>query len=145
MTSHDSISEALDAMDGPTGAVEVDLPDGKGVLDVREVGALGVTVGEVRVRRNQPYELETAAQEVAKRVRSLRDRVVPVEVDTRLGGGVLRSRPEDMRGTDFYQVDLEGDREVRVRRFGPEKGGGRKVLDFTLTREQLGDLVDELS
>ena len=72
-------------------------------------------------------------------------RVQPVEVDPYLGGGVLRSRPEEMKKPEFYQVDLTGDREIGVRRYRVQADGQRKQTDFTLTREQLGDLIDEIS
>ena len=79
------------------------------------------------------------------RIRSLPHRVQPVEVDPVLGGGMLRSRPDEMKKREFYQVDLSGQREVGVRRYRVQSDGQRKQTDFTLTREQLGDLIDEIS
>ena len=144
MTSHKAIDKALDALDGE-GSVSAEVPGGEATVEVVAVDGLGVKVREVRVNRSNPFDLETECQALPDRVRSLPHRLQPVEVDVGLGGGTLRSRPEEMRKRDFYQVDLTGGRNVGVRRFKVDKNGERKAADFTLTREQLGDLIDEIS
>lgn len=145
MTSHKAIDKALDALDGSEGQVEAEVPGGQATVDVVAVDGLGVKVRGVKVHRSKPFELETECRELPDRVRSLPHRLQPVEVDPLLGGGVLRSRPEEMRKKEFYQVDLVGDRDVGVRRYRVGKDGQRSPIDFTMTREQLGDLIDEIS
>ena len=145
MTSPETINDALDAMDGEAGEVRADLDGGKATVDVVAVDRLGVKVREIRVERNKPFDLVSECEVLPDRLRSLPHRVKPVEVDPTLGGGVLRSRPEEMKKKEFYQVDLSGDREVGVRRYRVQSDGQRKQTEFTLTREQLGDLIDEIS
>ena len=145
MTNPKTLNDALDEMDEPSGEVHAELNGTQATVDVVAVDRLGVKVREVRVRRNEPFELVTECESLPERIRSLPHRVQPVEVDPTLGGGVLRSRPEEMRKKEFYQVDLSGDRSVGVRRYRVQSDGQRKQTDFTLTREQLGDLIDEIS
>ena len=145
MTSHKAINNALDALDGEGGAVSAEVPGGSATVDVVAVDGLGVKVREGKGDRSSPFDLAEECYALPDRVRSLPHRLQPVEVDPGLGGGSLRSRPEEMRKRDFYQVDLTGDRSVGVRRFKVTKDGDRKPMDFTLTREQLGDLIDEIS
>ena len=145
MTNPKTLNDALDEMDEPSGEVYAELNGTQATVDVVAVDRLGVKVREIRVRRNEPFELVTECESLPERIRSLPHRVQPVEVDPTLGGGVLRSRPEEMRKKEFYQVDLSGDRSVGVRRYRVQSDGQRKQTDFTLTREQLGDLIDEIS
>ena len=145
MTSHKAIDTALDALDGVAGQVKADVPGGQAVVDVVAVDGLGVKVREVKVARSKPFDLATECAALPDRVRSLPHRIQPIEVDPILGGGLLRSRPDEMRKREFYQVDLVGQKEVGVRRYRVAKSGDREQLDFTLTREQLGDLIDEIS
>jgi len=145
MTSHKAINDALDATDDVIGEVRAEVPGGEATLDVVKVDGLGVKVREVKVRRKNPFDLAAECQALPEKVRSLPHRIQPVEVEPTLGGGTLRSRPEEMRKREFYQVDLTGDRDVGVRRYRVGRNGERKQTDFTLTREQLGDLIDEIS
>ena len=50
-----------------------------------------------------------------------------------------------MRKSDFYQIDLDADRNIGVRRFRVNDQGDREQIDYILTRERLDDLIDELS
>ena len=145
MTSHSAINDALDTFDEDDGEVQADIKGGQARIDVVAVDRLGVKVREIRVQRNEPFDMVTECETLPDRIRSLPHRVQPVEVDPYLGGGVLRSRPEEMKKPEFYQVDLTGDREIGVRRYRVQADGQRKQTDFTLTREQLGDLIDEIS
>lgn len=145
MTSHKAINAALDALKGAAGEVKADVPGGEAVVSVVAVDGLGVKVRHVKVARTKPFDLEVECELLPERIRSLPHRIQSVEVDPVLGGGLLRSRPEEMRKREFYQVDLVGQKEVGVRRYRVTKSGEREPIDFTLTREQLGDLIEEIS
>ena len=140
MTTGRRIDEALDARkDAKTVTVEGD--GARAEIDVVEVDRLGVRVERVRVVRG-PRDVEAEAAALPERLRTLPDRIAPVEVDPRLGGATLRSKPEEMRDRDFFQVDV-GREDVEVRRYRAGKDG-RTARDWTMTREQLGRLIDEL-
>ena len=66
------------------------------------------------------------------------------EIDPRPGGATLRPPPEDMRGRRFFAVDVHPG-GARLRRLGVDEAAGRAVEAFTVTREQLGRLVDTLA
>ena len=145
MAKHESIEDALDALDLGTGRVQASTKRGTVAVDVVAVDRLGVKVREVSVTRTEPFDLVQECTALPERVRSLPHRFTPVEIDTRLGGGVLRSAPEEMRKSDFYQIDLDADRNIGVRRFRVNDQGDREQIDYILTRERLDDLIDELS
>ena len=110
---------------------------------MHEVGKLGVRVSRIRVEREDPYDVERVARDWPRDLRDLPDRIEPVEVDPRLGGASLRSKPDEMRDDRFIDVEVR-DRSAEVRRFTRNRGGERRAADMTLTREQLGRMVDDL-
>lgn len=134
-----TLADGLDRSLAP-GSVELDVGGVHAEVDVVEVDRLGVSVRGVRVR-----EMVARAQgDVVGHARRLPDalgvlgeKVLPIEVDAALGGAVLRSKP---RRQEYFEVRSDG-REVSVEKLrrGPE---GRARVPFTLTREQLGRLVE---
>ncbi len=122
-------------VDGEAGTVEVDLS---------AKGPIGAKVHRVRVESRNPGPLEQQATGICERVRGLGERLVPVEVDDRLGGGVLRSDPGDMRGKRYFEVGLDGE-GATLERWKAKPQGGREREAFEVTREQLGRLVDDLA
>ena len=92
----------------------------------------------------RPSWVEVDITAIAHNVRELGGRLVPVEVDERLGGGSLRTRTRDLRGGRFYEVELDG-AGATVDRYKVGEDGGRERQPYTLTREQLGRLVDDLA
>lgn len=139
-----AVNEALDAATGP-GVVHAETDGASADVDVADVDRLGVRVKRVQVTRAAPFDLAEAARELPDRLRSLPERIEPVEVDPGLGGAVLRSRPEDLEGGEFYEIGIHGDRELDLRRIRGGPGVDREPADFTMTRKQLGRLVDELA
>jgi len=127
---------------GKTGEVVVEEGGAKAVVDVVDADRLGVTVKRVRVSRAEDRDVAEEAAALPERLRALPERVEPVEVDPGLGGAILRTGPEDMRKREFFQVDV-GERDVEVRRYRVEDEG-RGEVDFTMTRGQLEQLIDEL-
>lgn len=134
------LDDALDALDGP-GTIDVPTERGRAEVDVAEVDRLGVRVRRVKVER-ETRDIAHEARALPDRLRSLPDRVAPSEVAPTLGGAILRTVPEEMRGR-YFEVDVRpGHTEVRRVKVS---GGERSADDFVLTREQLEKLVDELS
>lgn len=139
---HHALDAALDALEG-AGEARATTPSGAEVaVEAEAVGPIGVRVRKVRLQRAAPVDLQRECEELPERLRALGERVVPVEVSPVLGGGVLRTRPEDMRSREFYQVEVGPDSaELSRQRIYDE---GREEVDFDLTRDQLRRLVDEL-
>ena len=136
------LDQALDALEG-AGEARAERPSGAQVtVKAEAVGPIGVRVRKVRLQRVAPVDLVRECEALPERLRALGERVVPVEVSPVLGGGVLRSHPEDMRQREFYQVEVGPDSAELSRQRIQEEG--REEVDFDLTREQLRRLVDEL-
>lgn len=114
-------------------------------VEVTDADRLGVSVRGVRVRGPERGDVVGQAQRLPEALGVLPDRVRPLEVDPALGGAVLRSRvrtPREGGAREYFEVRTDG-REVSVEklRAGPN---GRAAVPFTLTREQLGRLVDDV-
>lgn len=139
----EALEDALDRADGP-GVVDAEVEGHRAQVDVADVDRLGVRVRRIRVERDTPYDVERAARCWPRELRDLPDRVEPVEVDARLGGATLRSRPDEMRDDRFMDVEIRGG-TAEVRRRVRSRGGPREDADFTLTREQLERMVDDLA
>ena len=138
------LDQALDKLTEGRGRVEVDTPTGRATVDVVDVDRIGVRVRRVRVHRDEPFDIAREAATIGDRLRALPDRVVPVEVDPRLGGAVLRTRPDEVREREYFEVELDGTNDIEARRVRAREGGGREGTDWAMTRDQLGRLVDEL-
>ncbi len=136
-----TLDEALDALQG-AGTVEVDRAAGKAEVDVVDVDRIGVRVRGVRVHRDRAVDVGEEAQRLPERLRSLPDRVAPVEVDATLGGARLRTRPDEMRGRDFFEVDVAPTR-TDIHRTRIDDEGERHDADWTMTRDQLDRLLHE--
>lgn len=143
-----SLDDALDGLGG-AGTAGVPRDGGSAEVDAVEVDRLGVRVRRVRVERTEPWDVRGRAEALPDRLRSLPERVEPQEVAPELGGAILRTRPADLRPspgpggrTEYFEVEV-GERSAEVRRVRVQDGE-RSPSDFTLTREQLGRLLDEL-
>ena len=144
MSLGDLLEQKLDLPGSERGRIGVEAPSGAAAeVDVVEVDRLGARVDRVRVTTPAPGPLARQADGIAERVRDLGDRLVPVEVDDRLGGGVLRTAPQEIRGRRFFEVELDGE-GATVERYQVGEDNQRERQPFTLTREQLGRLVDDL-
>jgi hypothetical protein len=144
MSLGDLLERKLDLPGSDRGRVDVESPSGATAeIDVVEVDRLGARVDRVRVTSPAAGALPHQAARIAARVRDLGDRLAPIEVDERLGGGVLRTEPGEIRGGRFYEIGLDGG-GATVERFQVGADNARERQPFTLTREQLGRLVDDL-
>lgn len=136
MNGRPELCDALDKRLRP-GRVTADDGEVRAEVDVEDVDRLGVSVHGVRVRGAAPRELRGCVDRLPDALDVLADPVTPVEVAPALGGAILRSAP---KRREFYEVRTDG-HEVSVERHrvGPD---GRARVPFTLTREQLGRLVE---
>jgi hypothetical protein len=145
MSLGDLLEKKLDAAGTGRGRVEVETPSGATAeVDLVDADRLGATIDRVKVSVPNPGALPAQADHIAEKVRDLGDRLIPIEVDERLGGGRLRTDPGEIRGGRFYEVDLDGD-SAGVERYQIGDDGQRTRQPYTLTREQLGRLVDDLA
>lgn len=142
--SERGLDRALDALPRGGGTVSVDRPGGTAEVDVTDVDRLGVRVRAVRVNRAQPVEVGAEANALPDRVRALPDRVAPVEIAPELGGARLRTRPDELRGDGYFELDVEA-RRTTIRRTRVDADGQRAPGDWTMTRDQLDRLIDETS
>jgi len=145
-----SLGKALEALlDDATrsehapGLLEASYGGARVQAEIVDVDRLGVIVERLRVQAGSG-DLEGQAERIAQTVRPAGQQLRAVEVDTRLHGGVLRTTAEHMVGGRFYQVGIDAQGAELTRHHKDEDG--RRVRErFTLTREHLGRLVDELS
>ncbi|MES2643982.1 MAG: hypothetical protein V4850_31120 [Myxococcota bacterium] len=133
-----TLADRLDRRLTP-GVVKVDHGGVHAEVDVVEADKLGVSVRGVKVRTDGKGNVADQAARLPGALGALADKVRPVEVDTTLGGAVLRSR---VRRQEYFEVRSDGS-EVTVEKLrrGPD---GRAAVPFTLTREQLGRLVEDV-
>lgn len=125
------------------GVIKVEHRGGKASVDVVAVGPVGVRVRAIAIDRARDVPVSQAAEELVEQLaRVLPERIEAVEVDPGLGGAVLRTKPSEMRDGEFVEVEVRGSRSVRVRRWRVD--GERVPVDWAMTRDQLGRLVDEL-
>ena len=140
----DALRDKLELPGVGDGPVVVDNELGSVEVDLSAKGPIGAKVQRVRVESRNPTDLGEQARRICDRVRGLGERLVPVEVDPRIGGAVLRSDPADMRGKRYFEVGLDG-KGATLERYKAREGGGRDREPFEVTQEQLGRLVDDLS
>lgn len=131
------------ALAGP-GIVRVEHEGRVAEVDVVEVDRLGVRVRSVRVDAGPAgVSVQEAAARLPGALRGLPERLVTVEVAPTLGGAVVRTAAEEVRGREFFEARTDGrvtDLErVRV------SADGRERVPFTVTREVLGRIVDRVS
>lgn len=136
----ETLDDALDALDG-SGVVDVQEGGHRTRVDVVEAGRLGVKVRSVEVGHGA-VDIPRHAERLCEDLRALPDRLSPVEVDATLGGAILRTAPRDMRRGRFFEVEARPE-QTGIRRFRVSEDG-RQPEPFTLTRDQLRDLVDEV-
>ena len=136
------LDQQLDAWAPGEGAVEVSGEGRSASIDVVDVDRLGVRVRDVRVRHDAPRDVVAEAGALPDRCRSLPGRIEAQEVAPTLGGAILRTPADRMRHGRFFEVEVQTD-HTRVRRY-EVANGERHPADWTMTREQLDELLHEL-
>lgn len=134
--------EALDRCDPDGGTVDWTDPRGRTVVECEAVDRIGVRVRRVRVEHAVPRDLGAECERLAHALRHLPEDVVPTEVDPTLGGGVLRTDPDQLEDAFSEVAVTPGATEVTRHRLGPD--GARQPTPWDTTREQLARVVDAL-
>ena len=137
------LDDALDALPPGGGTVTVDRGGNQATVDVIDADRLGVRVRGVQVARGRSIDVAAEAGALPERLRALPERVAPIEVAPELGGARLRTRPEELRGREWFEVDVEPD-HTTIRRTKVDDDGTRRATDWTMTRDQLDRLIDEV-
>ena len=75
--------------------------------------------------------MQRAVDQIVDRVQYLPERVAPLELDPASGRGILRTRRDQVRDKEYYEVEVAGRDRVDVGRFrhDPESGGRQRVAD----------------
>ncbi len=136
------LSDALERRISGPGTVEVDIDGKKATVDVTDADRIGVVIDRLRVDGAEGSIVDRA-NDLAQHLRPNGDRLVPVEVDPGLGGGTLRTAPDEMRG-HFHQVDVD-DKGAELTRHRVDDNGARHREGLGVTREQLRSLVDTMA
>ncbi len=142
----DGVDEALAARQRD-GGERIGLAAGGAEAEARVVDSdrLGVRVGRLRVRKAERFDVAGEVAALPDRLRSLPEKLRAIEVDNRDGRAVLRTRAEEMRKREFFEVQIDGGRDLDVRRFRVDDQGDRRAIDWTMSREQFGRMLDELA
>jgi hypothetical protein len=150
VTIREKCEEAFDKHE--EGQEEIRVKDGEieASFKVSAVGPVGVRLKEIEIRREGGLDVVEEAERLSRAVRSLGDKLHPIEVDPGLGGAILRSRPDESRpdesrAIEFFEMDCEQGGKTRLRRLRVLEEGGREAIDFSMTRDQLGRLVEEVT
>ncbi|MEQ1502544.1 MAG: hypothetical protein ABMB14_09950 [Myxococcota bacterium] len=137
-----ALDDALDQAPAGGGTVRVARPGSTAEVDVVDVDRLGVRIRALRVVRERPVDVVGEARALPDRLRALPDRLEPVEVAPELGGARLRTRPDELRGREYFEADVEPSRTtIRRTRIGDD--GVRGPTDWAVTRDDLDRLIDE--
>ena len=140
-----TLSEVLDTAitdRGEETSLTATAGDAKATVEVRDADRIGVVLEKLRVETG-PGDLNHRIEALAEKLRPTGERLIPIEVAPQLGEAVLRTRPEDMRGRRFYQVDVDLN-GAEISRYQVDKSGKRTAIQAPMTRDQLTELVDGL-
>ena len=137
---------------GQSGPVEVTAGDVRATAEVSGSGPYGAELRGLSIERTEPSSedageaMKRVVGGIAERVHYLPERVVPLELDPNSGRGILRTRRDQVRGKEYYEVAVEaGDRiDVGRYRYDPESGGRQRVGD-NLGHAVIERLVDDLA
>lgn len=141
MTQTPTLSEALDAaLAGSAGTVSAGAGDITVEVDVVDIDRIGIVIDRVSVRGGSG-SLEERAQRVTERVKPDGQPLRPVEIDPRLGGGQLRSPVDSKRR--YFEANVT-ESAIEIRRQQVTEDNDRTPADLTITRGQLGELIEQL-
>lgn len=149
-----SLGKALveELKNGTSGSVEVTDGDVRATADVGGSGPYGAELRGLSIERttssseNPGDAMQRAVEGIAERLQYLPERVVPLELDPNSGRGILRTRRDQVRDKEYYEVAVEGGDRVDVGRFRYDsESGGRTRVGDNLGHRVLERLVDDLA
>lgn len=107
---------------------------------VDDADRIGVVVERIRLS-GEGGSIEARAEALAARLRPGGQPLHPIEVDARLGGATLRSPLDPQRR--FYEAEITP-QQVELTRKQVDPEGTRSTIPFSLTRDQLAELIDQV-
>lgn len=143
----------IDALKNSTGSgkrdIEVDHAGASARARVRGSGPYGSSIDGLTVAipdGEGEADIERQADDLVDRLSYLPERIKKHEIAPGLGGGVLRSEPEDMREREYQEIKLNGGREADIRRYKyNSKKRERHEIPQNYAHETLGRLTDDLA
>jgi hypothetical protein len=140
-----AMNDALDAHPGGDATIEADADSGSAAVEVTDVGKIGVRIKRVRIEKTTPTALEEAAVSIPKGLRSLGEPLNPVEVAPSLGGARFRTSPEEIHEGEYFELEIHQSGKSELSRTRVDNDGNREDVDWAMTRDNLGRLLDELT
>ena len=114
-------------------------------LKVADIDRLGVEIQHIHMARSAGRDIKAQASALPGRLaRLLPEPIEVMEVSATLGQAVLRTPVEHMQDGGYFDLEVQTQGDLILRRFRVDKAGERQPESWTLTRGQLGRLVDEL-
>lgn len=141
--SDPTLSQALEHalnQDPPAGRLELEGPKAKAWVEVEALGPIGVRIKGLEVEVVNPAPADQQADALTGPLPGLSGPLCPVEVDTALGGGLLRG---PLKRGRYTELELRGGR-AKLQPFELE-ARARKPGQLSMTRESLGELLQEIS
>ena len=121
----EALLDAASRADGPAGVIQATHGDTSVQAEIVDVDRLGVVIERLKVQTGGGDVARQAAR-VASSVRPAGQRLKAIEVDARLGGGVLRTTAEHMMGGRFYAVEIDPEGAELTRHRRDESGKKRQ-------------------
>ena len=146
MSIIDQLEAALDGLEEGQHEVQIHAGELQAEVVLTDLDRLGATVDRLRVRRERPGDVTRQVETLPERLRTLGNKLTSQEVAPSLGGAVLRTAPEAAEGDRFWEVNIrEQGRSAELERYAVNRETGRRDREtFTVTRQQLGRIVDGL-
>ncbi len=143
----------IDALKNSSGSgrreIEVDHEGASARAKVRGSGPYGSSIEGLSVQvpdGGEEADIGRQADALVDRLSYLPERIKKHEIAPGLGGGVLRSEPEDMREREYQEIKLNGGKEADVRRYKyDKKKRERREIPQNYAHETLERLTDDLA
>jgi hypothetical protein len=136
---------------GVSGPVEVADGDVRATVDVEGSGPYGAELRGISIERTATVgvdvgeAMQRVVEGIAERVQYLPERVEALEVDAASGRGILRTRRDQVKDREYYEVAVDGGDRVEVGRFRGNSDGGRERIADNLSHRVIERLVDDLA
>ncbi len=140
----ESLGKAVEEAIEETGTITVDTEGRRATIHVVDSDRFSVVVDRLRVedRAGGSGKVQQRAERLSERVKPEGRAMRPTEVAPDLGGAILRTAPRE-KTREFYQLEIDSSGAgLSKHRVGSD--GKRQTEPFTLTREELGRIVDDM-